>query len=77
MLRDTILELFARARQEEDEEPTVEIITEDETFSITFFEYGTIYLSNALEKRYGKLSELFDDLWVFLEDKKIVKLRRF
>jgi len=76
-LWNTVQSLFHKAKELQDEEPTVEIRTESNLYCITFFEYGSVYLSDTLEKRYGKLSELYDDLWDLLENEKILGVRCF
>ena len=75
LLWKTVEKMFREARAREEEEPVLEIVTESDTCDIVYFEYGSIYLSSVLEKRYGKLRELFDDLWLILEGKKILSLR--
>ena len=75
LLWETVEQMFQNARSRKEEEPILEIVTDTHTYDIVYFEYGSIYLSNALDKRYGKLRELFDDLWLILEHRKILSLR--
>ncbi|MDO5409285.1 MAG: hypothetical protein Q4F21_02395 [Lachnospiraceae bacterium] len=75
-LMEKLSELFHQAIQNEDDEPSAEILCgSGKKFQISYFPAASLYLCEDLEGRYATLSAMTDAVWELLADQTIESCR--